>query len=319
MGDNQAQPEQFRVPQGVDKFSGDSAMSPDEFLAELDNWFHILSTPTTIRSRMTGLFLSGAAKEWYYNEFMNLTSSLQSYDDFKQKLRSRFARGDENVIARRLQQSFRITRSDPPNFITSVNDFNASFTRNQVKIKNQGEQDAMMAYRECIRNSIPLYEEVLQLQQSLDNTFTVLPSEQQTLSKAQEIVALRAPNVIDIPHPISHPHPHRLHAINYNNPPPQRTTGYKRPRTRDGRMSYLEARRLKICTYCRNQQADHKQVRAYNPRSGKYDGEIICNELKRDIASGQTREQRPGENMMTPPQHLNSYGSRTSVTTPAAN
>src|SRR5712671_8015809 len=84
---------------------------------------------------------------------------------------------------------------NPPNFLTSVSTFNAAFTRNQVKIKDQGQVDQVMAYLECIRLSILDYPEVLQLQQSLDTTFSVLAANEKTLRKAQEFVAQRAPNI----------------------------------------------------------------------------------------------------------------------------
>jgi hypothetical protein len=73
-------------------------------------------------------------------------------------------------------------------------------------------------YLECIRLSIPDYPEVLQLQQSIDNTLLTLPADQQTLARAHEIVSLRAPNVIDAlpPPPRHHRQPHSLHSVSYN-------------------------------------------------------------------------------------------------------
>src|SRR6185312_14854418 len=119
----------------------------------------------------------------YYNEFAKLPAAQQSYDELKNKLRVRFSRGDENIIARREQHTLRIVRTNPPNFLASVSTFNAAFTRNQVKITDQGHVDQVMAYMECIRLSI--YPEVLQLQQARDNTFTVIADNDKTLSKAQ--------------------------------------------------------------------------------------------------------------------------------------
>jgi hypothetical protein len=268
----------FRIPTDIGKFSGDGTTSPDEFLNELDNWYHILSTPPHIRPRISALFLAGAAKEWYYNDYVTLLPGQQTYELFQSKLRARFARGDENVIARRLQPTFRIIHTDPPNFIQSVGDFNAAFTRNQVKVKGQGKLDAYMAYIECIRCSAADYPEVLQVLQPL----STLPDDEHTLERAQELVAKQAPNVIDThthtPHQDRHHNhpPSTLHAINSYPTSPQRFGGVKRSRTQDGRMSHQEARRLKICTYCRNPQADHRTVRAYNHATGKMDGDIIC-------------------------------------------
>jgi hypothetical protein len=126
----------FRVPQDVAKFSGDGAPSPDDFINELENWYYILSTPPLIRPRMSALFMTGAAKEWYNLDFMSLPPAEQTWELFQQKLRARFARGDESVIARRAQLTFRIVRTNPPNFIHSVNEFNAAFSRNQVQCAN---------------------------------------------------------------------------------------------------------------------------------------------------------------------------------------
>jgi len=308
-----AQNDRIRVPQDVTKFSGDGTSSADDFISELENWYYILSTPPLIRPRMSALFMTGAAKEWYNIDFTTLPAAEQTWESFQQKLRARFARGDESVIARRAQLTFRIVRAIPPNFLHSVSEFNAAFTRNQVRIRNQGREDALMAYTECIRLSIPHYPEVSQLQQALDNILLTLPAEQRTLTKAQEVVALRAPNVIDTPLPSS-----SLHAMNTYPPFVSRPQGLKRPRPYDGRMSYAEARRRKICTYCRDANAEHKQVRAYNHATGKFDGAIICPQLTADIRAGKTVERRPYNAVQSQPQHLNSSGSRTDVTSPAA-
>jgi hypothetical protein len=308
-----AQNTQLRVPTDVTKFSGDGTTSADDFISELESWYYILSTPSHVRPRMSSLLLTSAAKEWYNSDFAALPAGEQTWESFQQKLRARFARADESVIARRAQLTFRITRSSPPDFLKSVSEFNAAFTRNQVRIKNQGREDALMAYTECIRLSIPQYPDVSQLQQALDNTLLTLAAEQRTLPKAQEIVATRATNVVDTPAPLS------IHAITTQPTYPTyvpRPQGVKRPRAPDGRMSYREARDRKICTYCRDPNADHKQVRAYNNATGKMDGAIICPQLTADIRSGKTVERRPYNAPRA--QHLNSSGSRMDVTIPAA-
>jgi hypothetical protein len=46
-----------RVPQNVDKFSGDSTSSPDKFLAEINNWVFIFGTLDPLRPPMGALFL----------------------------------------------------------------------------------------------------------------------------------------------------------------------------------------------------------------------------------------------------------------------
>jgi hypothetical protein len=231
----------------VDKYSGDNSVNPEMFISEIDTWIAVNGV-TANQQQVMALHLTGAAKEWYYNEFAKLPAADQTYDELKQKLRARFSRGDENIIARREQHTLRIVRTNPPNFLASVSTFNAAFTRNQVKITDQGQVDQVMAYLECIRLSIPDYHEVLQLQQSLDTTFSVLPANQKILSKAQEIVAQRAPNIIDAPS-----NTHGLHNVSYsNNSSNYRNNRYgagvKRQRPADNRMSYAEARRLKICT-----------------------------------------------------------------------
>ena len=303
----------------VDKYSGDNSVNPDMFINEIDTWI-AFNGVTANQQQVMALHLTGAAKEWYYNEFAKLPAAQQSYDELKNKLRARFSRGDENIIARREQHTLRIVRTNPPNFLASVSTFNAAFTRNQVKITDQGQVDQVMVYLECIRLSIPDYHEVLQLQQSLDTTFSVLAANEKTLSKAQEIVAQRAPNIIDAP---SNTHP--LHNISYyNNSSNYRNNRYgaggKRQRPADNRMSYAEARRLKICTYCRDPHATHRQVRQLNPSTGRFDGEILCPVLLADIQSGKVKEQPPISGYARRNNYrLNLSDSRTTVTSPAVN
>jgi hypothetical protein len=299
----------------MEKYSGDNSVNPDMFLNEMDTWIALHAVPVNKQQPVAALHLSGAAKEWYYNEFVKLAPDQQSYTLLKERLRARFSRGDENIIARREQHTLRIVRTNPPNFLTSVSTFNAAFTRNQVKIKDQGQVDAVMAYMECIRLSIPDYPEVLQLQQSLDNTFTIMPVDEKTLNKAQEIVALRAPNIIDSTH-----HTTTLHNVNYtnNNYRNNRLIGVRRARPSDGRISFLEARRMKICTYCRDPQTNHRQVRQLSPSTGRFDGEIICPTLLADIQSGKVREQQPVSGYVRRNNyHLNSSDSKPTMTSPA--
>jgi hypothetical protein len=301
----------------VDKYSGDNSTNPDMFINEMDTWFAVNAVDAAQQQHIMALHLSGAAKEWYYNEFVKLTAAQQSYATLKEKLRARFSRGDDNIIARREQPTLRIVRTNPPNFLASVSTFNATFTRNQVKIKDQGQADAVMAYLECIRLSTPDYPEVLQLQQSLDNTFTILPSNEKTLNKAQEIVALRAPNITDTP-----THSHALQSISYtnssNNYRNNRYSGVRRYRPADNRLSYADARRMKICTYCRDPHAAHRQVRQLNPSTGRFDGDIVCPVLLADIQSGKVKEQPPSSSYARRNNYrLNSSDSRTTVTSPA--
>src|SRR6202051_2699376 len=267
----------------VDKYSGDSSVNPDMFVNEIDTWI-AYNAVTANQQQVMALHLTGAAKEWYYNEFAKLPAAQQSYEELKNKLRARFSRGDENIIARREQHTLRIVRTNPPNFLASVSTFNAAFTRNQVKVTDQGQVDQVMAYLECIRLSIPDYHEVLQLQQSLDTTFSVLAANEKTLSKAQEIVAQRAPNIID-----AASNTHALHNISCPNS--NRYDSVKRQRPADSRISYTQARRLKICTYCRDPHANHRQVRKLNPSTGRFDGEIVCPVLLADVQSGKVKEQ----------------------------
>ena len=85
-------------------------------------------------------------------------------------------------------------------------------------------------------------------------------------------------------------------------------------------MSYAEARRLKICTYCRDPHATHRQVRQLNPSTGRFDGEIVCPVLLADIQSGKVKEQQPASSYTRRNNyHLNSSDSRTTVTNSAVN
>jgi len=85
-------------------------------------------------------------------------------------------------------------------------------------------------------------------------------------------------------------------------------------------MSYAEARRLKICAYCRDPHAAHRQVRQLNPSTGRFDGEIVCPVLLADIQSGKVKEQPPISGYARRNNYrLNLSDSRTTVTSPAVN
>src|SRR5690348_6276654 len=95
-----------KLPISVDKHSGDNSVNPDMFINEIDTWI-AFNGATANQQQVMALHLTGAAKEWYYNEFAKLPAAQQSYDELKNKLRARFRRGDENIIARREQHTLR--------------------------------------------------------------------------------------------------------------------------------------------------------------------------------------------------------------------
>src|ERR1700752_5530035 len=99
----------------VDKYSGDNSANPDMFINEIDTWIEFNGV-TANQQQVMALHLTGAAKEWYYNEFAKLPATDQTYDKLKEKLRTRFSRGDDNIIARREQYTLRIVRTNPPSF-----------------------------------------------------------------------------------------------------------------------------------------------------------------------------------------------------------
>ena len=83
----------------VDKYSGDNSINPEMFISEIDTLI-TYSGVTANQQQVMALHLTGPAKEWYYNEFAKLPGAEQTYDKLKNKLRARFSRGDENIIAR---------------------------------------------------------------------------------------------------------------------------------------------------------------------------------------------------------------------------
>jgi hypothetical protein len=89
--------------------------------------------------------------------FLTLPVAEQTCESFQQKLRARFARGEENIIIRRLQLTFRVVRNDPPLIFCSRWGVQCAFTRNQVKVKNQGVQDTLM---ECIQDAWNVFASV---------------------------------------------------------------------------------------------------------------------------------------------------------------
>src|SRR6476620_10116500 len=107
----------------VDKYSGDNSANPDMFINEIDTWI-AFNGVTANQQQVMALHLTGAAKEWYYNEFAKFPAAQQSYDELKNKLRARFSRGDENIIARREQHTLRIVRTNPP-----CSDYTTSYSR----------------------------------------------------------------------------------------------------------------------------------------------------------------------------------------------
>ena len=58
----------------VDKYSGDNSANPDMFINEIDTWI-AFNGVTANQQQVMALHLTGAAKEWYYNEFAKLPAA----------------------------------------------------------------------------------------------------------------------------------------------------------------------------------------------------------------------------------------------------
>lgn len=307
-------PKQVVIPSHIEKFTGAGEGCLSTFFAQLDAYFALQESPNNVKLGVSIQLLGGAANEWWAAVFSKLPSEEQSYQRLKDDLAKRFRTGDESLTARRKQLTLRVTRSSPPNFLDSVNSFNSEFTRNQQHITNQSESDTLFAYCECIRQSIPHYPEVMQLQQTIESAMVTVDMSWITL---QQSVTVRASTVVDM----SHPTPSHSSLSSSSTGPPRRTIGVRRPRPTDNTMSYAEARRLNICTFCRNPSASHRSVRALNPATQKYDGEILCPLLRDKIKSGEVPEQQPSSSYSSghsfPTQHLNSSDSRSPATNPA--
>src|ERR1700730_3272808 len=94
----------------VDKYSGDNSVNPNMFINEIDTWIAVNGV-TANQQQVMALHLTGAAKEWYYNEIVKLPATDQTYDKLKEKLRARFSRGADNIIARREQDTLSTCRT----------------------------------------------------------------------------------------------------------------------------------------------------------------------------------------------------------------
>jgi len=296
-----------RLPKDIPKFSGDdSTVTPDSLLNDLDLWFSLTPIAANLRAKVAATCLAGPAKQWYFVEFVPLPAAEQTYDTFQQRLRARFARTDESIVARRQQPTLRITPLNPANFMQSVANFNAAFTTNQVKIRDQGRADALYAYEDCIRNSAITYPAVEQLLTSLATAMAALPADQKTVARAMEVVAQRAPSVIDIAPPLP---PVTLHAIGRAPQQAPQRQGAKRGRP-NMPMSYSAAKQRGICTYCRDVNADHKSVRALNPATGQFTGRVLCKLLLWDHPEVAAESPAPQNKPAGRAMQLNSTGSQ---------
>lgn len=326
----QPQNQRLAFPPGYKPFTGTDNSNANIYFSDLQAQFKLqpqIQTPVDLRVTYASQLLDGAAKKWYVNVFAQQPEADQTFAKFKEQLRARFARGDENIVSRRQQQALRVVPHEPRNMIASVNEFNSNYSELQGNITGQGTQDAVLQYMECIRQSIPSYPDVLQLQQRVSQTLLALEEAKRTLPKAQELAAVTAPDIIDTPAPAG-----RLvtaHNMVTLQPMQQVSSSYgpmrRRPlNERQRQVQY--ARQHGFCTYCCDPHADHKTVRSVNPATQQYTGEIICQKLKQDIADGKAedrsqrfnnRSRNNNYNNSQQQQPLNSSGSRT-VTYPAA-
>jgi hypothetical protein len=319
----------FSYPPNYKPYTGATDESVEIFFVDLDAQVALqpqLAGPPDVRVTYASQLLGGAAKVWYANVFVKQTDvTNKTFDEFKKQLRAQFSRGDENVVSRRQQQALRITPLEPRNMITSVNAFNAKYIELQGHIIGQGTQDAVLQFMECVRQSIPAYPDVLQLQQRISIALSAIPVEQRTLSKAQELAATFAPDVIETASPGKVVNTHSMVTLQ----PMQVSNSYgpiRRQSLNERQRQVLDARQNGYCTYCCDPNADHRSVRKQNPVTQRYTGDIVCGKLLKDIADGKA-EERPqryrgnrnhNNDSNNLQMHLNSSGSRT-VTVPAAN
>lgn len=328
MTTEQVKPTRFNFPPNYKPYTGVETSNVNLFFSDLDAQVRLqpqLETPTDLRVTYASQLLDGPAKLWYVNVFAQQTNDTdKTFAKFKEQLRARFSRGDENIVSRRQQQALRIVPHEPRNMIASVNEFNAKFIEHQGYITGQGTQDAVLQFLECIRQSIPNYPDVLQLQQRVSMTLLAQEESKRTLSKAQELAAVSAPDVVDTPAPAGRSThnmaPVQAMQVSSSYGPVRRRPVSERQR----QVQY--ARQHGFCTYCCDPNADHKSVRSVNPATQQYTGDIICGKLKKDIAEGRTedRSQRFNRNRNNyysngqPGVNLNSSGS-SPVTHTAAN
>src|SRR6202051_4971280 len=76
----------------VDKYSGDSSVNPDMFVNEIDTWI-AFNGVTANQQQVMALHLTGAANEWYFNEFAKLPAAQRGYDGLQNRRGARFSRG----------------------------------------------------------------------------------------------------------------------------------------------------------------------------------------------------------------------------------
>ena len=311
-----------KIPTDVEKFTGEGKPTLKSFFSDLNSFFSF-HPPGNDQNKvkLAAMVIAGTAKEWYCNSFDVDSNTNKTYAEFERQLRAHFTVGDVNLISRREQKKLRIVPQQPLNLQASVTTFVHKFMAHQVNIHGQGTLDAYLLFIECIAESITDYNDVAQLESRLSIATSTLAEDERTAAKVAELAIQHAAEIRSTTGITTSNgrQPSSLHAMGYNQPT-QQYAGNKRQRA-DGRMSYMEARRQGVCTYCKNRNANHKSVRAYNPATGKYDGDIICDQLKNDIASGRVQERvqyrRYNNNNNNPSMSLNSSGSR-QVTHPAA-
>jgi hypothetical protein len=281
----------------------------------VEDTFLVTQIPIHLRPIITSLLMTGAALEWYNNQYRP-TAAGKTQEDLKAAVLAHFSSRSEDEMARRKQRLLRPLPLSPLNMVASVNMFNTAFTNNQVYIRPQATRDTYLAYVDCIRASAESYPDALQLLQGLTASFSAVAQADQTLDRVQNITAAVAPNVVDGASGSARTHhPRSAPAIPAGNlhtmvvAPPQRIAGVRRGRNERGEPT--------ICNYCHKGDT-HQSARAKTDTG--YDGDILCPQLKEDIAAGRTSERIPGRKYPKTGQRsaLNHYGSRQNGTDPTA-
>jgi hypothetical protein len=309
-------PVRIRIPTHIEKFTGAATPTAKNFFAQVEDYFLIQQPPDNLQPLIAAQLLGGAAQDWYNTQYRP-TAAGKTYQQFKEATQKHFSTRDEDEMARRKQRILRVLPLNPLNMVASVNMFNTTFTNNQVHIDPQATRDTYLAYIDCIRNSVASYPDALQLLQLVTTSMNALGQEKQTLEQVQNAAAASAPTVVDTATGTTRPTtPRQPTAVPSGNlhtmtiAPAQRIAGVRRGRNARGEPT--------ICNYCHTGDT-HQSARAKTDTG--YNGEVLCPQLKEDLAAGRIKERIPGRkyprtNMQ---QSLNSYGRWQNVIDPTTN
>lgn len=349
--------ESRKIPK-VTPFTGavGHSRSYDGFIVDIETVMKLANVKRSHRAHVASISLEDSAKEWWVN-LPKHTRKHMSWKEFCQQLKARFVSSNANSEARRVQPTIRVIRDNNTTLQHNFQVFNQQFTDNQNKIVNQGHEDTVWQYMECIQKSIVAYPELQFCLTSVKHELDKLNENERTLITAQELAITAVSTLVGITHTTTNNNMHMMmypsvipssnnnnlymmntpnNGIQYNLPTqytaqqytphhnvPSNHIHYMQPagvapnQRKHGRsdkpLSYNEAIKQNVCTYCRDPSKQQHTVRSI------INGEsvVTCPVLKHEIDTGLKIDTYANKKRVKKEVHLNVLGS-SALVSPAA-